>query len=300
MTVETFTVADLERLGLNRHTFYRRARAGDYRQVLTGVWVEGDRAVDIDVRAAALARVLGPDQVVVDRSAAWLHGIDAFAYADHLGVPRLETCVRPGCTRSRRTQVDGGIRDLAAEDLEDVHGVRVTTPLRTAADLGARLRRREAYATLNDFARVHGVTKDELRCLVRRFRRRRGVVQLRGLIDLIEPRVESPRESWVLLALIDGGLPRPEPQWWVAVDGVPTYRLDFAWPQRRVCLEYDGLEAHDSPERRREDERRRAWLREHGWTVIVVRLGDFSPARVECWLAEVRAALRPSYNNRRW
>lgn len=218
MSVETITLADLERLGLSRHGFYRRARAGDFRQVLTGVWVEAACPLTLEVRAAALARVVGPSQVVVDRSAAWLHGVDAFAYAEGIGLPRLETCALPGRTRSRRAEVDGGTRDLAPDDVQTVEGVAVTTPLRTAADL------------------------------VRRFKRRRGVVQLRALIDLIEPRVESARESWVLLALIDAGMPEPEPQWWVSVDGVPTYRLDFAWPQRRVCLEYDGVEAHDSPE----------------------------------------------------
>ncbi|WGL53406.1 DUF559 domain-containing protein [Nocardioides sp. BP30] len=300
MTLETITVADLERLGIARHTFYRRARAGDYRQVLTGVWVERDQPVDLQVRAAALARVVGPGQVVVDRSAAWLHGIDVFEYAEPGGVPMLETCARPGRTRSRRRELEGGIRDLAEEDVERVEGVAVTTPLRTAADLGARLRRREAYAALNEFGRLHGVGKQDLRTLVRRFRRRRGVVQLRELIELIEPRVESPRESWVLLTLIDAGLPMPEPQWWIDVDGVPTYRLDFAWPSRRVCVEYDGQEAHGTAEHRRADEVRRAWLREHGWTVIVVRLGDFSPDRVDSWTDELRRALRPTYDNRRW
>lgn len=300
MTVETITLADLGRLGLSRHAFYRRARAGDFRQVLVGVWVDADCQVTLEVRAAALARLVGPEHVVVDRSAAWLHGIDAFTYADGVGVPKLETCTRPGRTRKRRAQIDGGVRDLAPDDIAVVDGVAVTTPLRTAADLGARLRRREAYAVLNDFARLHGVTKAELRDIVRRFGRRRGVVQLRSLIDLVEPRVESARESWVLLALIDAGIPTPQPQWWVDVDGVPTYRLDFAWPQRRVCVEYDGIQAHDSPEQRRADEERRAWLRAHGWTIIVVRRGDFDAANVERWLSELRAALRPTYDNRRW
>lgn len=300
MTVETITLADLDRLGIARHTFYRRAREGAYRQVLTGVWVEGHCQLSTEVRAAALRRLLGPGQIVVDRSAAWLHGVDCFSYADGPGVPRLEVCALPGRSRTRREQVDGGSRDLADGDVAEVDGVRVTTPLRTAADLGARLRRREAYAVLNEFARHHGVTKEELATLATRFKRRRGVVQLRALIGLVDPRVESQRESWVLLAVLDAGLPVPELQWWTSVDGVPTYRLDLAWPQRRVCVEYDGLEAHDSAEQRAADEQRRAWLRAHGWTVIVVRIGDFGPERLDAWLGEVRSALRSTYDNRRW
>ena len=73
-----------------------------------------------------------------------------------------------------------------------------------------------------------------------RYRRRRGVIQLRQLVQLVDPRVESERESWVLLAIHDAGLPLPEPQYWIEIDGVPTYRLDFAYPRLRVCVEYDG------------------------------------------------------------
>ena len=93
----------------------------------------------------------------------------------------------------------------------------------------------------------------------------------------------------------------PEPQVWIEVDGVPTYRLDFAYRRARTCIEYDGEEFHDrTPEQRENDEDRRAWLREHGWTVIVVKLGDFSGDALDQWLRKVRAALDSAYTTRRW
>jgi len=94
--------------------------------------------------------------------------------------------------------------------------------------------------------------------------------------------------------MLDHGLPAPELQWWVTVDGVPTYRLDLAYPKNRVAVEFDGREFHAGPERREADLRRRNWLRDHGWTVIVVTKDDFTAERVDEWIDEIRDALRLS------
>ena len=40
--------------------------------------------------------------------------------------------------------------------------VRLTTPLRTAMDLGARLSRSRALAALDWFMRQHGITRDDM------------------------------------------------------------------------------------------------------------------------------------------
>jgi hypothetical protein len=149
--------------------------------------------------------------------------------------------------------------------------------------------------------RCHDLSREQLRHEAARFFRRRGVVQLRRLIPLADPRSESPRESWTRLEIIDAGLPCPQPQYWIEIDGVPTYRLDLAYPRSRVAVEYDGDEFHQrTEEQKRRDAERRAWLGQRGWTVIVVRNGDFTGAGLQRWLSELRAALRPTYSNRRW
>lgn len=171
----------------------------------------------------------------------------------------------------------------------------------TALDLGCHLRRREAFAALNALVRIHAIPCADLWTSSRRLRGRRGVRQLRELLRLADPRVESARESWTLLAIHDAGIPLPEPQVWIEVDGVPTFRLDFAYRRAKVCVEYDGFEAHDASQEQRDyDRRRRAWLEAHGWTVIVVRVGDFTGEALERWLDDLRAALRPTYSPRRF
>lgn len=287
--------------GVSRSAFYRLREQGLIRPVVREVYVARGEPDTVETRAAAVALVVAPGHVAVDRTAAAIHGIDVLSYAEHDVLPPVETCVLRGCFPTQRGDVRGRTRDLSSADIVTVGSVLVTTPLRTSMDLGCNLRRREAFAAMCQFARLHGVTARRLAGQLPRFAGRRGVVQLRALVPLIEARLESPREAWVWLALHDAGLPMPEPQVWIEIDGVATYRLDFAYRRLRVCVEYDGEEFHDrTPEQRSHDQRRLAWLREHGWTVIVVRSGDFTEPALGRWLDEVRAALSAPYTTRRW
>ncbi|MEP9365257.1 DUF559 domain-containing protein [Nocardioides sp. CN2-186] len=297
---DPFTRADLRALDLTESDLRRAHRSGVIRSVLRGVFVVSTRSDGIELRAAALARAVGPHQVVTDRTAAWLHGVDAHVYGELDGEPVVEACALRWNAPTMIGGVDGRTRDLTARDTMLLHGVRVTTPLRTALDLGCCLRRREAYAAMCALARGHDFTRVDLVRELSRYRRRRGVIQLRSLAGLVDPRFESQREAWCFLAIADAELPLPEPQLWIEIDGVPTYRLDLAYRRRKVCVEYDGGEHHSTPEQRAHDERRRGWLRDHGWTVIVVEHGDFTADALDRWLRTLRAALEPTYANRRW
>lgn len=296
-----FTRADLERLGVSPRRFRADREAGRVRSIFRGAYVRSDVPDSTRLRAAAARLILCERAVVVDRSAAWLHGIDCREPAELDLPPRLEVVVRRGAAPSRRREILGGERDLADEDVMVVDGVPVTTPVRTAADLGCRRGRAAALAVLDAFAHHHGITAADLELAARRFRRRRGVTQLRELIPMVEPLTESSGESWSRLALHDAGLPRPEPQVWVRVEG-KRYRLDLAWRWHRIAVEYFGREFHEGDELEAADLARIEALRRAGWIVIVVKAEDLSGARLDAWLAAVRTALadRGPKARRRW
>ena len=287
-----FTPNDAAALGISRKQLRLAVEQGVLRRPFSGVYIRADVEDSIELRARAARLVMSEHSVLCDRTAAWIHGIGVLTYAELDVIPDLESYVLRGNNPTDRYNCHGGTRDLAPEDWQVVGGVRVTTPLRTALDLACKLPRRQAMAALDAFAREHGVTVAALTRLAVRYHRRRGIVQGRELVPLTDGRRESMRESWVFLEIHDHGLPPPEPQHWVRVGGVPTYRLDFAYRHARIAVEYDGEEFHSSPAQRAADEARRSWLRAHGWRVIVVIKQDFECASTPEWILELRDALR--------
>lgn len=287
-----FTTAGAGSLGLTRRSLDALVADGWLRRVLHGVYQRSDSPDTVESRIQAARLVLTPGVVFCDRTAAWMHGVDIFDYRELEILPPLECVVLRGRSRIERHECDGGERDLAPYDVMELDGVRLTTPLRTALDLGCRLRRPDGLAALDLFARHHAVTRELLEQSLPRCRRRRGVVKLRGLVPLTDGRSESPTESRTRLVIHDAGLPPPVPQFWVVHRGVELFRLDLAWPKHRVAVEYDG-EWHEHTEAQRAADRlRRRWLREHGWKVIVVRRGDLGYEGASQWLEDLRIALR--------
>jgi len=63
-------------------------------------------------------------------------------------------------------------------------------------------------------------------------------------------------------------------------------RVDFAWPGRKVAVEYEGRWHGESPQRVAADRRRLNRLREAGWTVVFVTAEDLHrPQRVVTLIA---------------
>ena len=254
-----FTAQQAAELGVSRWFIRLLLDRALIRPVLRGTYVAAQVVDTVDLRAAALRLVVPESAVVTDRTAAWLHGVDILPRSAVHEPPPLCVFGRTG-SRLRRPEVASGIRTLAQDDITSVLGVRVTTPLRTALDLGRSLWRFDALAALDGFLRI-GVPHELILLSVERFRGERGVVQLRWLAPLADGRSESPGESALRLHWYDAGLPRPELQWWVHDDnGVALYRLDIALPDIRFAAEYDGQRFHVGNDQREHDRVRRSWL----------------------------------------
>ncbi len=287
-----FTTKQAAQAGITRRQLCAGVHNREIRRVLTGVYVRSELPDTTQVRARAALLVINPFSVLCDRTAAWVHDVDVLDYRELDVMPPLESYVLRGHDPTDRHECAGGTRDLRPEDICLVEDVPVTTPLRTTMDLGCKLPRRRALAAMDAFMRVHGITHGDMRLVLPRFFRRRGVVQLRQLVPLADPRAESQPESWVRLEIADAGLPQPTPQYWVCVGGMRIWRLDLAYPHAKIAVEYDGREFHEGEANERADERRRGWLRDHGWIVIVLDKDSFSAEARDDWIDELRAALR--------
>ncbi|MCB1264523.1 MAG: hypothetical protein KDB56_08020, partial [Mycobacterium sp.] len=101
-----------------------------------------------------------------------------------------------------------------------------------------------------------------------------GIVQVRELLALADPRAESAMESEARLVMLDGGLPTPVLQFEIVDSMGRLRRLDFAWPDLKVAAEYDGADWHGGREALRRDRERLAALQDLGWVVIPILAED--------------------------
>ena len=266
-----FTRAQALAAGVSPRQLRTLVAEGLLRRVLRGVYAAAQAPDSVLFRARALALVVPDCAVVTDRTAAWLHGVPILERGAHLEAPPISVCERVD-SRVRRSDVDGRRRQMLDRDVMELHGIRVTTPLRTGLDLGRRLWRFDALAAIDGVLHL-GVDHDEFLAESLRFKGHRGMRQLRALAPLGDGRAESAGESALRPHWLDAGLPPPEPQFGILDDwGHEIYRLDVPLPTALYAAEYDGEEFHSEPEDIRHDQERREWIRdERGWTIDVFR-----------------------------
>ncbi|GAA2362508.1 hypothetical protein [Nonomuraea africana] len=212
------------------------------------------------------------------RTAAHIWGLDALSESEdawpvELAVPHPAEV--PGCAVH--------VASLPSADVTCHRSVRVTTPERTAFDCAQRLPRPEGIAIVDQFLR-RGVDHDGL------LRRATGFRGLWETLAMADRGAASPRESWLRVILVEGGLPRPATQIRVDLPGGRLVHLDLGWPAFMLAVEYDGHEHHTSAADRRRDLGRRAALRTAGWRVITVRR-DVIPGRGADLVEQVANAL---------
>ena len=147
-------------------------------------------------------------------------------------------------------------------------------------------------------ARARALTAAELVASLRQLRRpprRRPAARARAAGRRRAPSHRASRGPASRCTTTD--LPRPEVNWWVVVDGVPTYRLDLAYPHAKVAIEYDGEEFHSSARGQAGRRDVAGWLERHGWTVIVVDKNSFTDEALDHWIergtTSARDAQRP-------
>ncbi len=258
--------------GLNR-----RSLARDNVAVHRDVYLP--RGVEMTALIRAHAAWLATGATLCGPSAAAMFGtkwLDPSAPAE---VVRADRHARPGIVVHTW--------ELAPAEVCSVRGVGVTTPARTAFDIGRTCPDDRAVAAVDAVLNATRITPPEVVAVADAHPGGRGVARLRRVLDLVDGGAESPPESRLRLLIVGAGLPPPETQ--IEFRRL-RIRVDMGWREWRVAVEYDGVQHWTDGRQRSWDIERIALLEAAGW--VVVRVSSEMMSRPRVIVERVRAALR--------
>uniref|UniRef100_A0A5Q5CC20 AbiEi antitoxin C-terminal domain-containing protein n=1 Tax=Mycobacterium sp. (strain JLS) TaxID=164757 RepID=A0A5Q5CC20_MYCSJ len=171
----------------------------------------------------------------------------------------------------------------------------LTSPARTALDIGRRLPRAEALTVLDALAAQTGVTVAEVQELAARYPGMRGIPAAREVVNLMDAGSGSREETLLRLSLVDYGLPRPTTDI-VLEDKHWSARIAMGWEWARVGVSFDpggSRDVYSEVQRLNTDElvQRLGWLHIRAHPQRVPQLVRF----------QVREALLSrGYRRRQW
>lgn len=240
-----------------------QVRKGTLIRVWRGVYSVAEP--DLLIRLRALDLLIGGDVVACLHTAAALYGFGVEnSNSVHVHDPGVRLRPTTGLVVHQR----------CGAPVQLVSSRRATTPAWTAVELAREVRRPRALAVLDAALRSGSCTPAELAEAVDRQRGRRGIVQVRELLRWVDGRAESAMESEARLAMLDGGLPRPELQYLIHGRDGEIWRVDFAWPEARVAVEYESVAWHAGRIEMERDKSRFAGIQDTEWTVIPIVVAD--------------------------
>lgn len=186
---------------------------------------------------------------------------------------------------------------LAEVRVHPATGVRVSTPASVWAELACELTLEDLVAVGDAVVRepmweTDAAALASVADLDRAVQagRRRGIETLRTARLLVRTRSRSRPETHFRLAFRDAGLPEPECNWPVLEGERALALLDLAYPERRVCFEYEGEHHLRDEEQWARDIRRHEMLVERGWRIVRVTKDDLYRRRRELF-ARIRLAI---------
>lgn len=247
--------------GLSKHVLDGTGFHKLFRNVRVAVTTDLDHVV-----LARAAVLVVPQGVVSHHTAARFYGVVVpESPVVHLTVPER---------RSRSTRAGLTCHVGETEGARTFGTVKVTSPEQTFVDLAGHLDLVD-LVILGDSMLHKGVVRinqllDAAEAMTGRHAR-----HARRAADLVRQGAESPMETRLRLLLVLAGFPEPRVQLWLEDEnGQPCFRLDLAYPELRVAIEYDGRQHAEDQRQWAHDIGRREWLDGQGWRLVVMRSVD--------------------------
>lgn len=277
----TVTVARMEPFigsaAISRGEFTRRRLQRDCRAIYRDVYLRRD--VELTARLRAQAAWLSSGALLCGLSAAAMWGTKWLDPAAPAEIIRAVRHSQPGIV-VRSYRVHG-------EETGIIRGIPVTSPARTAFDLGRSLPLERALPVLDAVMAATRIKPRDIFAVADLWPGVRGVNRLRSHLVLADGGAESPQESRLRLVLVKGGLPRPECQ----IEFPDLHiRVDMGWREWKVAVEYDGVQHWSDARQRSWDIERIALLESEGWSVV--RVSAEMMSRPEVIVGRVRDRLR--------
>jgi very-short-patch-repair endonuclease len=269
-----FAFRHLHEIGYSREARAVRLETGRWEPVHEGVYRMA--GVPLSWRGRVLA-------------ACWAGG--AHARASHRSAAALwalpsgrTDIVEVICPRWKRTQHDVLVvhESLVIDDVDhaEVDGIPCTSMARTLFDLARKLSPVMLAANVDTALRRELVSLDELRTTAARLatkgrpggRRFRQAIEARTDLAALP---ESVPERLLADMLVRHGLPEPVHQFVIRDDvGAFVARVDLAFPQWSVVIEYDSIEHHTGTAAHIRDSARRDAIGDLGFTVLTATVAD--------------------------
>jgi len=239
----------------------KELRGPRFRRLLRDVYVAAEVEVDLALRSRAAHVLVAGRGVLGGWSAAEILGASCAARdAPAEVVTRVRQRAQPGLQISHER--------LPPDEITEVDGIGVTTPIRTAFDLARRQPLTEAVIAVDALTHAFGFAPAEVIGFGYRHHGARGSAQLPEVVRLSNPLAESPMETRVRLAIHAAGLVAPVLQY-----PVGPYCLDMAYLDICLGVEYDGRD-HLTQERAMRDLARQAYLSKAGWEILRFRAAE--------------------------
>jgi very-short-patch-repair endonuclease len=271
----TFTSAQAHDVGFTRDQRDKRVRAGRWSLAHPGVY-----------------RIAGAPATWRGQLLADCWSVRGLAVASHRSPAELwmlpggrDDVVEITCKRWRRTRRPDLIvhetRSLRQDDMTEAEGIPVTSIEQTLLGLAAVVHRDVVEMALDRALHRELTTLAQLGMFVRAkgARGRNGIGVLRHLLTQHDPLAgipESAMETKLKQLLRRQGLPTPEFQYVIRHEGQFVARVDAAYPELRIAIEYDSYEFHTGKHAIVRDNDRRNALRDIGWDLITFTAADIA------------------------
>ncbi|GAA1145914.1 type IV toxin-antitoxin system AbiEi family antitoxin domain-containing protein [Nocardioides aquiterrae] len=240
------TTGDLLAMGYHDKAITRLVKRGELVRIRQGAYVfaEAWRRLDEEERHILLCRAVlrraRKPTLLTGPSAARALAVPVWDLGDDVHVNSLD---RKADRRNAGRRPHRG--DLLVEDTTIRNGLPITAGTRTALEIIEMTDEEHALVVVDGLLHTRETTIPLLE------RRAAGMAHDPGSLNVpvvlmhADGRHESAgetRTSWMLRRAL---LPRPEPQYEIRDrSGRVVHRVDFAWPELRVFLEFDGKEKY--------------------------------------------------------